>query len=427
MSKLFVILALFVAAINGDQPVNIPCVTWIPSTYQQPTPDPSTLFEAAYTWCVTVQGDPSQCVGQGYIFPCFASDVNAWGHHDYVPGEFDTDWCRVNMNGTVKYSKQFYLPQKGPQYQTWTWQQVQTGSKIPDNAIRYENAIMARNNANAPGTCIGKGFTGWSIGQPDGTFGRVFFSVAKEAVVMDSFEVAVCTAYKPTPAPPTPAPLTPAPPTAAPTLPPNNKPYIRFGNVVPSNNSVDAVITQGSTTYTWSQVAFGQFSGWVEVFAEGTGTIQIYENNGARGALLLTTTIPLTPGPLVVVTKDYWPPAHPYNIETIAASYTPNPFSSGVRLFNLSPDTKDAGMLASGKVILNDIAYTLGSDWVVIPQGSETFTVVDSVSNKTLAADTTAPPNAPFVFTNFLIGLQSANNGSAYATQVVPLIDAPES
>lgn len=52
-----------------------------------------------------------------------------------------------------------------------------------------------------------------------------------------------------------------------------------------------------------------------------TGTITIKDH--ATGKTLLSTKIPLTPGPLVVVVKDTWPPNAPKNIETIAASFVP--------------------------------------------------------------------------------------------------------
>ena len=43
----------------------------------------------------------------------------------------------------------------------------------------------------------------------------------------------------------------------------------------------------------------------------------------------------------------FWPPRDPDNIETIAASYVQPGDSAKVRLFNLSPDTKVAGMSSS--------------------------------------------------------------------------------
>jgi hypothetical protein len=223
----------------------------------------------------------------------------------------------------------------------------------------------------------------------------------------------------------------PQPLTPSPTLPPNNRPYIRFGNTVPSGNFVDAVISQttkkdGNISYTWSNYGFSQFSGWVEIFDIGYGTVKIYQNiGGSRGSLLVETSVPLTPGPLVVVVKDYWPPKQASNVETIAAAYAP-PTSpdSGVRLFNLSPDTQQAGLDINGQLAVNYVDYSLSSVWTVVPQGVKaTFTAFDSSSNKALASVSYAPPSAPFVFTCFLVGVQS---GGAYGTVIVPLVDAPE-
>ena len=101
----------------------------------------------------------------------------------------------------------------------------------------------------------------------------------------------------------------------------------------------------------------------MNVFKEGKGTITIWENTGGtRGAQIFQLKgIPLTPGPLVVVVKvasslvkqpaKYWPPALPDCVETIAASYVQSQQTSKVRLFNLSPDTKVAGMSMGGTVL----------------------------------------------------------------------------
>ena len=50
------------------------------------------------------------------------------------------------------------------------------------------------------------------------------------------------------------------------------------------------------------------------MFVGGVGTITLLDNS--TGATLLTATIPLTPGPLVVVVKDDWPPTAAKNVET---------------------------------------------------------------------------------------------------------------
>jgi hypothetical protein len=433
-----VVAVALIASVAADKPIDIPCVTWEPLTSTQPT-DPTDLFVAAYTWVLSDQfGD---CIEKGDIFPCFASDpgVNNWGHHDYQPSDIPNDSCRTWYNGEVYMSNNMYVPKKGPQWQTWKWVLAQKGGPVPFNAIRYGPSVMARSTQNAPGFCCGKGFTGWAHGLPNGTFGSVYFSIITNPVLTETFEVAICEAYHPsTPVPtpeptpaPTPAPTpnpTPAPTeTASPTLPPNNKPYIRFGHTIPTSHNVDAVISQGKTTYTWTNYMFGQFSGWVEVFEDGYGTIDIYENTaGTRGPLLLSTTIPLTPGPLVVVVKDYWPPKAPSNVETIAASYVPTSSGSGVRLFNLSPDTESAGMQVDGTVIVDQVKYTLGSEWAPISVASHTFTIFNDAGNKVLASDTYTPPPNPFVFTNFLIGLNNASTTSKFACRAVPLIDAPE-
>ena len=439
----FVACILVVAVAVGcataqDKPDDLPCVIWEPLTYYQNT-NPTDLFIAAYTW---VLGDgQDSCTEKGDIFPCFSSDPgsNTWGHHDYQVNDIPNDYCRSYINGSVYMSYNMYVPRKGPKWQTWKWKLAQTGGVVPANAIRFGDKVMARSTTNPAGQCCGKGFTGWAEGLTNGKFGSVHFSINSQPVTTDSFEVAICEAYHPTTtttqtetstAPPPTTTTTPPPvtTTAKPTLPPNTRPYIRFGNTIPSANNVDAIITQGNMSYTWSNYAFGKFSHWVEVFVDGYGTIQVFENtNGQRGPLLVTKLIPLTPGPLVVVVKDYWPPHAGHNIETIAASYVPIAQSTGVRLFNLSPDTKLAGMTRNSHVIIDKIDYTLGSSWVVVPEDQATFSAFDDANKAILASDTTTPPSPPFVFTNFLIGLNNATGGSTFATRLVPLIDAPES
>jgi len=291
---------------------------------------------------------------------------------------------------------------------------------------------------NPPGHCNGKGFTGWAHGLENGTFGSVHFGLHLTPEQTDSFEVAICKAYHPTPAPPTPAPptprpLTPAPPTPAPVAPtpqptlPNNKPYIRFGHAIPTSNRVWATITQNSTSYTWKNFGFAEFSSWVEIFAEGFGSITIYEStaSGAQGSALVTTEIPLTPGPLVVVVKDYWPPRTGTNVETIAASYNPILSGSAVRLFNLSPDTASIGLKVGGATLVDHVDYTIGSDWAPITSATQEFQVFNDKGDVVLQHNSVTPPDAPQVFTQFFLGMSNAT-GSALGPQMVPLIDAPE-
>jgi hypothetical protein len=439
MRVVFVAAAVLIVSALADKPMDLPCVTWEPLTSSQNT-DPTDLFVAAYTWVLQMDGE---CYEKGDIFPCFASDtgINTWGHHDYQPEDIPNDYCRTYNQGNVYLSNNMYVPKKGPQWQTWKWVLAQSGGVVPDNAIRYGSSVMARSTVNAPDFCCGKGFTGWAVGQDNGTFGPVYFSITTNPVITNTFEVAICEAYHPntttttttTTAAPTTTTTTAAPtttpaPTPKPTLPPNTKPYIRFGHTIPTANNVFATISQGNLSYTWNNYHFGEFSGWVEIFQDGTGTIDIYAStNGAKGSLLLSTVIPLTPGPLVVVIKDFWPPTSYTNVETIAASYVPVSSGSGVRLFNLSPDTPSAFMKVNGTIVVEDIAYSIGSVWAPIPADTADFTIFNNVTGVEVATDTFTPPQAPFVFTNFLIGLGNVSSGSTYATRTVPLIDAPES
>ena len=426
------IVALLATSAFAVKPMDLPCVTWEPLTSDDPTPDPSTLFIAARTY--VTQFGPTECYQIGDIIPCFGNEpgVYNWGHHDYLNGVIDSDKCRTWTNGSVTFNRHMYIPKKGPKYQTWKWHAAQKGGVVPDNAIRYGEAVMARSTVNPPGECAGKGFVGWAVGQKDGTFGDVHFSIVNAPFTTTTFEVAVCEAYHPTTtvAPPTPVPTTttgaPAtpPPTVSPTLPPNNKPYIRFANTVAADHKITATITQGTTNYTWTDYPFGKFSSWVEIFSSGEGIITLVDSD--TGSQLLSTAIPLTPGPLVVAVKDYWPPSQPSNVETIAASYVPVASGSGVRLFNLSPDTASASMSSGGSTLVSDVKYSIGSIWASIPAAKATFAVTDYTTGKSLATDTYTAPPAPFVFTNFLIGLQNATD-AAYKTQLVPLVDAPES
>ena len=53
-----------------------------------------------------------------------------------------------------------------------------------------------------------------------------------------------------------------------------------------------------------------------------------------------------------------------------AASYVQGAQSSKVRLFNLSPSTKSAGLTSSANgtaEIVSEVLYSLGSDWVDVP------------------------------------------------------------
>ena len=192
-----VAMALLALAVSAqDTPMDLPCVTWEPLTYDQNT-DPTDLFLAAYEW-VLLDGE-GDCIEKGDIFPCFSSDPgsNTWGQHDYQASMIPNDYCRSYLNGTVYMSTNMYVPKKGPKWQTWTWKLAQTGGVVPANAIRFGDKVMARSTQNAAGHCCGKGFTGWAEGLTNGTFGSLHFSIVNQPVTTDSFEVAICEAYQP--------------------------------------------------------------------------------------------------------------------------------------------------------------------------------------------------------------------------------------
>ena len=123
--------------------------------------------------------------------------------------------------------------------------------------------------------------------------------------------------------------------------------------------------------------------------------------------------------------------SEPDQIETIAASYVQPGDLAKVRLFNLSPDTRVAGMASSAngtKPIASNVAFSLGSDWMTVPVSSQTFTFTDDLTDKVLTTKTETPPPAPLGYTNFLLGMQKPAGSSIdeMGIQVVALQDAPE-
>eukprot|EP01052_Picozoa_sp_SAG31_P012347 SAG31_NODE_720_length_12587_cov_15.393114_11_plen_323_part_00 len=122
----------------------------------------------------------------------------------------------------------------------------------------------------------------------------------------------------------------PAPPPPGPPPPPPKytRPYLRFAQVVPITNLVvECQIKQGNAVHVWSDYQFGRFSEWIDTFEAGSATLTISES----GNRLLTKTVSLTTGPLVVALRadnvpsgHYWPPTEG-SVELIAASYTPGP------------------------------------------------------------------------------------------------------
>jgi len=230
---------------------------------------------------------------------------------------------------------------------------------------------------------------------------------------------------------PTPAP-TPAPPLYS-------APWIRVLNSIPSPHAVDVEIVQGSSnrSYTWKGYGFGDYSSWTSKFEAGKGTINIIDSKSGK-TLLSIPDAPLTPGPLVVAVKcpasaaqgACWPPSDPQlggSVETIAASFSPPTQGSGVRLFNLSPDTQSASLVEGGKAVVSRIQYGDASEWVPVPSFTPlNSTIMDDTSGKAIATDTTSPPAAPSVFTLWLLGNQTTVGGDgAYSVRTLSLEDAP--
>ena len=124
---------------------------------------------------------------------------------------------------------------------------------------------------------------------------------------------------------------------------------------------------------------------------------EAFEERESCCATLLSTEIPLTPGPLVVVVKDTWPPKEAKNVEAIAASFPVPTNGSAVRLFNLASDVPSAGLKSGAKTLADGIKYTLGSTWAPVSAEQQTFTAVSDAGGASLATATTTPPTAPEV------------------------------
>eukprot|EP01051_Picozoa_sp_SAG22_P013437 SAG22_NODE_1504_length_4277_cov_4.550503_3_plen_432_part_00 len=217
----------------------------------------------------------------------------------------------------------------------------------------------------------------------------------------------------------------PPPPGAPPPPPVYDKPYLRFAQVIPiSNLVVDCTITQGTTTHVWSGYTFGRFSDWIAVYKAASATLTVE----VAGKVLLTKTVTLTTGPLVVALRPdnvpvghYWPPTDT-SIELVAVSYVPSPAgTAAVRLFNLSPSTASASLAIGGKAVVDGVKYSLGSSWVQVPTaGQDTFTVLDGSASTPLAAVTGSPPLSPSAATLYLFGVEQTGTAAKL------LSDAPE-
>ena len=131
-----------------------------------------------------------------------------------------------------------------------------------------------------------------------------------------------------------------------------------------------------------------------------------------------------------IATWIHRPPTEPDQVETIAASYVPPATGdASVRLFNLSPDTKLAGMTSdrAGAATISDVHFSLGSEWLGFPLGQQTFTIVDDdpTPSKTLLRVSQSPVGPPIGSTLVLLGLQLQPQ-AGLGLQTSLLNDAPE-
>ena len=123
----------------------------------------------------------------------------------------------------------------------------------------------------------------------------------------------------------------------------------------------------------------GEGCAWEESFSVGTGVVTVTSG----GKTIAEREVQLTPGPLVVVLHGTWPVSFDTSIEAIAASYVEPPASmAGVRLFNLSPNTVEAGWSRDGQTVANGVAYLTGSDWTPMQPTCEPFELDDFDSKR---------------------------------------------
>ena len=88
-----------------------------------------------------------------------------------------------------------------------------------------------------------------------------------------------------------------------------------------------------------------------------------------------------------------------------------------MRLFNLAVDVPSASLPVGGSPLAHGVQYSLGSKWVPVPATQQTFAASGSAAP--LASAPFTPPNAPEVFTTFLLG------SKAFGYSLLPQVDAP--
>ena len=90
-----------------------------------------------------------------------------------------------------------------------------------------------------------------------------------------------------------------------------------------------------------------------------------------------------------------------------------------MRLFNLAVDVPSASLTVGGAPLAHGVQYSLGSKWVPVPATQQTFAASGSGSAAPLASAPFTPPNAPEVFTTFMLG------SKAFGYSLLPQVDAP--
>jgi hypothetical protein len=126
----------------------------------------------------------------------------------------------------------------------------------------------------------------------------------------------------------------------------------------------------------------------------------------------------------------FWAPSELDQIEAIAASYVPTTGNASVRLVNLSPYTKLAGMMsASGAATraISDVHYGLASPWKPFPAEPQTFSFFDDVtSHPTKIYSVQDSPAGPLIGSSqFLLGM-GRGGAASLAVRAVLVRDALE-
>ena len=279
----------------GARPVDNPCVTWKAGSCHGGinVGDYIPAIYSAWQWhkdgntsghCTPCSGKPGD-MNCAWLFPCFgvttpatggqpSVDIDIWGHHDVTLwGQGEP--CNVQTSAGVEVTPcGQWWPGKGPQWERWGWQLSQTGGRPDTHAgqlIEYNGKVLARMTQPSPYANCGPGNVGWVPIKSDGTLGCMHYAANSLTNCMNNFEVAICEACKPCPAPynasfnPGPGcpnnctkPKPPPPPPPLPPPPPGGQPCVRFGHAIAAPNHVDIEIAQDGVVAVWKDYHFGQ-------------------------------------------------------------------------------------------------------------------------------------------------------------------------